>query len=381
MLRLNILVVIYLPVPIQMITPKTKRNVLRILPFGIIWLVFSLIYTILERGLLGEMSFYPTSHNQYIFSRNIIAIPVLATTFGTIIGILEILYFNRWFMHNSFTKKILYKSSIYLFIIVSLLVVIFLTTANEIPKTISSKYFWQGMWAFFKDYSFLGILTYIASIILMTQFYTEVSESMGTSLLRNFFLGKYYRPVEEERIFMFLDMKSSTQIAEKLGHVLYFQMLQQYFSDLTGPVIDYSGEIYQYAGDEMIVSWRLDKGLKHNACIQCFFAMKKSVLNKSAAYKEKYGLYPQFKAGLHCGKVTTGEIGTLKKEIIFTGDVLNATARIEGLCNTYGVDILLSESLVRQLEPSHYFKAKSVGKNILRGKDEQFELFTIQNYN
>ncbi|UUW08701.1 adenylate/guanylate cyclase domain-containing protein [Flavobacterium plurextorum] len=364
-----------------MITPRTKRNIVRILPFAIIWLVFSLIYTILEKGLLGGLKFYPSSHNQYNFGRNIIVIPLLASIFGTIIGILEILYINKWFSKNCFSKKILYKSSIYLVIILFLLLIIFLTTSNEMFTAISNEAFWQGMWAFFTDYSFLGILTYMASIIVMTQFYTEVSESMGTGLLSNFFLGKYYKPVEEERIFMFLDMKSSTQIAEKLGHVIYFEMLQEYFSDLTGPVIDYSGEIYQYAGDEMIISWRLEKGLKHNSCILCFFAMKESLLKKSAVYKMKYGLSPQFKAGLHCGKVTTGEIGILKKEIIFTGDVLNATARIEGLCNQYDADILISDALVQQLELSPCYKAESIGKNTLRGKDGQFELFTlIQNY-
>ena len=360
-----------------MITPKAKRNFIRILPFGIIWLVFSLIYTMLERGLLGHLKFYPSSHNQYIFARNIIAIPLLATIFGILTGILEILYFNKWFIHNSFTKKIVYKSSIYLFIILSLLIIIFLTTANEIPTSISHKDFWMGMWAFLIDYSFLAILTYIACIILIAQFYTEVSESMGTSLLSNFFLGKYYKPVEEERIFMFLDIRSSTQIAEKLGHVLYFQMLQQYFSNLTDPVIEHSGEIYQYAGDEMILSWPLKKGLKNNACIKCFFAMKESLIVQSACYIEKYGVLPQFKAGLHCGKVTTGEIGVLKKEIIFTGDVLNATARIEGLCNQYGVDILVSCDLLKKLDLSINYTIESVGKNTLRGKNEQFELFTL----
>lgn len=360
-----------------MITPRTKRNIIRILPFGIIWLVFSLIYTLIERGLLGNLNFYPSSHNQYIFGRNIIAIPLLATLFGTLTGMLEILYFNKWFIQNRFSKRILYKSSIYLVIILFLLIIIFLTTGNEMP-TLSNNHFWQGLWAFFTDYSFLGILTYIAIIILMAQFYTEVSESMGTSLLRNFFLGKYYKPVEEERIFMFLDMKSSTRIAEKLGHVLYFKMLQQYFSDLTGPVIDYAGEIYQYAGDEMIISWSLDKGLKNNACIQCFFAMKESLQGHSAGYKEKYGVSPQFKAGLHCGKVTTGEIGVLKKEIIFTGDVLNATARIEGLCNQYDVEILISGSLARQLDLIGSYTIKSVGTSILRGKEGQFELFTLK---
>ena len=127
----------------------------------------------------------------------------------------------------------------------------------------------------------------------------------------------------------------------------------------------------------MIISWKLQKGLKNNDCIRCFFAMKESLLDKSAGYMEKYGVSPQFKAGLHSGKVTTGEIGVLKKEIIFTGDVLNATARIEGLCNQYNVDILASDSLAQQLNLDPHYKVESVGKNILRGKDGEFELFTL----
>ena len=177
---------------------------------------------------------------------------------------------------------------------------------------------------------------------------------------------------------MFLDIKSSTHIAEKLGHIKYFQMLQEYFSDLSGPVIDYSFLIYQYAGDEIIISWKMQTGLKDNTCIKCFFAMKEAIMKRSAGYEEKYGLSPQFKAGLHCGKVTTGEIGVLKKEIIFTGDVLNVTARIEGLCNQFDVDILVSSMLVDQLDLKDSYSVESVGIHTLKGKDRQFELFTLK---
>ncbi|WP_243739786.1 adenylate/guanylate cyclase domain-containing protein [Flavobacterium chryseum] len=127
----------------------------------------------------------------------------------------------------------------------------------------------------------------------------------------------------------------------------------------------------------MIISRRLEKGVKNNTCIRCFFGMKESLMDKSVAYKEKYGLTPQFKAGLHCGKVTTGEIGVLKKEIMFTCDVLNTTARIEGLCNNYDLDILVSDSITDKLDLSLYSKVESVGKNTLTGKDVQFELFTL----
>ena len=75
---------------------------------------------------------------------------------------------------------------------------------------------------------------------------------------------------------MFLDMKSSTTIAGNLGHVKYFEMLREYYSVLSDPIVKYSGEIYQYVGDEIVVSWKLKRGLENNNCIQCFFALKEN---------------------------------------------------------------------------------------------------------
>jgi adenylate cyclase len=359
-----------------MLSPKTKRNILRIIPFGVIWLAFSIIYTLLEKGLLGDLDHYPSTGNPYNFERNILVTPIAALITGLFIGTLEIFYFNKWFAQKSFTRKILYKSAVYLAIIL-LFTIILSLAANfvELKTSVFNRQVWMNVWAFVSDYSFLGVLVYMVAAILVSQFYAEVSESIGHEALNNFFTGKYHNPIEEERIYMFLDMRSSTSIAEKLGHVKYFEMLREYYTDLSEPVIKYSGVIYQYAGDEMIVSWGLEKGLQNNNCIRCFFAMQSALSAEAEKYYEKFGLLPQFKAGFHCGRVTTGEIGTIKKEIVFTGDVLNTTARIQGLCNRYQVDILISDDLVKKLDKS--FKLKTMGENELRGRGEKMELFTI----
>ena len=211
----------------------------------------------------------------------------------------------------------------------------------------------------------------------VTLFYTEVSENLGQGVLNNFFRGKYHTPISEERIFMFLDIKSSTTIAENLGHVKYFQMLREYYSDLSIPIIKYSGEIYQYVGDEIVVTWKLKEGLRNNNCIQCFFGIKKAINKQIKKYNEKFGLVPEFKAGFHVGKVTTGEIGVIKKDIIFTGDVLNTTERIQELCKTYKVDILISDHLTKKLLLHSQFQIKELGESELRGRNEKIKLFTI----
>ena len=248
----------------------------------------------------------------------------------------------------------------------------------NLGTSIFDQQIWKNTWKFLSSVTFWSFQLYLAVMIVVSLFYSEVRDNLGMSVLYNFFVGKYHKPIQEERIFMFLDMKSSTTIAEKIGHVKYFEMLREYYSDLSDPIIQYYGEVYQYVGDEIIVSWKLKNGLQDNNCLKCFFAMKESIIDQSEKYQSKFGILPSFKAGFHYGQVTTGEIGVLKKEIIFSGDVLNTTARIQGQCNNYDVEILISDQLKNKMNIESEFQIRSQGINELRGRNEAIELFTIQ---
>jgi adenylate cyclase len=215
-------------------------------------------------------------------------------------------------------------------------------------------------------------------VIGIMLFFSEVSDNLGQGVLKNFLIGMYHKPREEERIFMFLDMKSSTTIAEKLGHVQYYKLLNDYYADITTAIIQTSGEIYQYVGDEIVVSWKLKHGLRNNNCLRCFFLIKEIFNRASEKYIKEYRMVPGFKAGLHYGKVTTGEIGVVKKEIIFTGDVLNTTARIQCTCNAYDVDILVSNDLLAKLKAEGQYVFSEIGECDLRGKDEKVKLQTVK---
>jgi class 3 adenylate cyclase len=360
-------------------SPKTKRNISRILPFGFIWLIFSFIYTQLEKGLLGDSAYYPATGNPYNFYSNLLITPKMAMVAGLLIGALEILYLNKAFSNKNFTKKIFYKTLIYLVVIFFFLVILtVLVNSLELDVSIFNKQVWSHVLVFIRIYAFFSVGLYIAITILVSQFYSEVSEKIGHGVLNNFFTGKYHTPKQEERIFMFLDMSSSTTIAEEFGHVKYFEMLKSYYADLSDAIVNHYGEIYQYVGDEIVVSWDPKRGLRDNNCIQCFFAMKRAIKKRKNKYINKFGLVPGFRAGFHIGKVTTGEIGVVKKEIIFTGDVLNTTSRIQGLCKTFNVDILISADLVKKLKPISHFQMKSLGESELRGREEKIELFTLQ---
>ncbi|TSD67712.1 hypothetical protein FFF34_010090 [Inquilinus sp. KBS0705] len=200
-----------------MLLHKTIRNVKRVIPFGVLWFIFSLIYTMLERGILGHLDHYPSTGVKYDFYAHIITFPIAGLIMGLFTGMLEIGLFGKWFIKMSFSKKVLVKSLIYLIIVVVFLITLTLINAIYYYQDNSLRSIITPGLAFFSDFGVISIILYVASIIVVTQVYAEFSQSIGTGTLSNFFLGKYHYPIEEERIFMFLDMKSSTTIAETWG--------------------------------------------------------------------------------------------------------------------------------------------------------------------
>ncbi len=361
------------------LSPIARINISRIIPFALIWLLFSFVYVLLERGLLGTLTFYPATGNPYHFASTVFITPATAFILGLLLGTIEILLLNKLFLRMSLSKKIVCKAAIYMAVNISILLIFTIVFhIIELKTSIFNEAVWRYTWLFFRNYAFWSVEVYIAAIIGVSLFYTEVSENLGQGVLNNFFTGKYHKPLEEERIFMFLDMKSSTTIAENLGHFRYFEMLKEYYSDLTSPIVKHAGEIYQYVGDEIVVSWKLRNGLLNNNCIYCFFAIQSAIRKQIRKYSDNFGFLPEFKAGFHSGKVITGEIGIVKKEIIFTGDVLNTTARIQGLCNNYEAGILISGRLMAQLDLSSQFHIQALGENALRCREEKIELFSVQ---
>ena len=179
---------------------------------------------------------------------------------------------------------------------------------------------------------------------------------------------------------MFLDMRSSTTIAEKIGNEKYFNLLNSLISDITSSILNNEGEIYQYVGDEIVISWSMKKGIRNGNCLRCFIEIQKKLVHLGTSYKKKYGLIPELKAGIHHGHVMAGEIGIIKKDIIYSGDVLNTTARIQGQCNQYGVDILISKETIDLIPNLKSYNLVPLGSIELRGKAIKIDLNTIKTH-
>jgi len=223
----------------------------------------------------------------------------------------------------------------------------------------------------------LIVLLYTGLVSALFSFIEQVSRKFGPGNLVKMLRGRYYRPREEQRIFMFLDLQSSTTHAERLGHVLYSRLIQDCFRDLA-VVLQNRAEVYQYVGDEAVLCWEMERGREDGNCLEAFFRFEAEIRSRADHYRELYGLVPTFKAGVNSGLVTVAEVGEIKREIAFHGDVLNTAARIQSKCNELERKLLVSAQLKDEMGDSPSFLFEPMGSVSLRGRAQSVSIYAVE---
>ena len=300
---------------------------------------------------------------------------IMGSALGFGFGILEIFIlssFQKLFSKLPFLITICSKALLYLLIIniFSGAIGLFVGLMNGL----GIDDFYKSMLS--KEQLVLSFYTLIIYVLL--SFYTQINLLLGEGVFFKFLVGRYRKPIEENRIFMFLDLKSSTTIAEKLGLEKYYDLLNDFFHEISEPVRATKAEVYQYVGDEVIFTWKTKEGIENSNCLNIFFKIQEKVNNKRAYYKEKYDVVPEFKAGLHYGSVISAQIGDIKREIIYNGDVLNTSARIQEQCNEFNKKLILSGELLNILDIKNEYVEDRLASIRLKGKERSIELFGIQ---
>lgn len=282
---------------------------------------------------------------------------------GSFIALNEVWHKGIDMRHMKFRTVVSFKSFLYFtFFIFIIILVISIQRSIAININLidyfNSSYFYNFIW----HEDLLAMIIYALSGTIIIIFINQISRKMGQGVLWNFISGKYHKAREEERIFMFMDLTNSTSLAEDLGDIDYNKLLNDFFFDITESIMSNYGEIYRYVGDEVVVSWRPNKGLKNAHCLRTFFDAKKAIHSNREKYLNSYGLVPTFTAGYHIGNVIVGEIGEIKSQISFIGNVMYETAEIEKSCKKNGVSALISEPLLSQIELPAIFTAQSESK-------------------
>jgi adenylate cyclase len=213
-------------------------------------------------------------------------------------------------------------------------------------------------------------------LFIFTQLAIEINEKYSPGVFFDIMLGRYLKPREESRIIMFLDLKDSTPIAEKLGHNEYFLFIRDFIFYTSAGIMKHNGRIYQYLGDEIVVWWP-DNKQNAKKCVQALLEIRKELNKNGERFRRRYGVIPEYKAGIHVGTVMVGQIGIIKKDLVMSGDAINTAARIRSACSEMNQKYMLSKEMNELLELKD-FQSENLGPIELKGKNQTVELFALK---
>ncbi len=359
------------------LSPSTAYKFRLVTGITILWVLagvlVELLYAVNYNPALRQFEFY------FIFGHNAgqhLLITAIGPLAGGLLGGSFIVFYQREKLKGkTYGQKLLLHSAIYiLYVCVCILIVGSIASLSAPSGTGFAEKFKSAVF----NLRVLRLLVTWYIIVILTIFFLDVSEKYGRGVLKRLLLGKYHHPLQEERVFLFLDLKSSTSIAEQIGDIAYFRMLKVFFQLATEAILNTRGEIYQYVGDEIIISWKTEEGYSRVNCLHCFSDIRRAIRANENRFREQFGVVPDFKAAIHAGRVTTGEIGVIKKEIVYSGDILNTTARIMSLCNQYGASLLVSEIIYRRLDGAKGYRFTWIDSPALRGKEQSTALYRVE---
>ena len=340
----------------------------KVLAFGIGWLVALVLWRIIRRfGVNVHLEIFNIPVSRLTVLISILCISVIT---GLIFGSMQYMY------EKYFTTSVSFKG----FLVRALLVhlVLMLGIYFSVYLVINATGVYQDV-PFLEFVSnplllvnlFYSILVNSAIILLI-----QINRLLGKGNLAKLVTGKFHTPREELRVFIFLDLKASTTIAEQLGHIKYSRFIQDCFHDIS--VVDqYRASIYQYVGDEVVLTWKIHQEDTLEDCIYAFFAYENRLKARADYYQQEYGVQPVFKAGLHLGPVTVVEVGNLKREIAHHGDTINVASRIQEQCNAFDRTLLISEEAFKRLKYLPEYSFENVGEFTLRGRKKSIQLYGV----
>jgi adenylate cyclase len=269
-----------------------------------------------------------------------------------------------WLGSLSFTADLVVRSAIYAAVIVPIQ---FFQLGGRIagtPLDPSQKNVWIAT-------------GYSVALLVLANLVFGIANIIGPRAFRNFITGRYHSPIEENRFVLFVDIAGSTGLAERLGGVGIHRFLDRTFRLLTVAVVDYRGEVLGYVGDEVIVTWQESSGAIDCRPLRCFMAMREELAHASNQMEREFGAAPRIRGSLHFGPVIIGEIGDVKRAIVFNGDVMNTTARLEELSRNVEGGFLASRAAMQRFNSAPPFPVHDLGQLPIRGRADGIDVVGI----
>jgi adenylate cyclase len=172
--------------------------------------------------------------------------------------------------------------------------------------------------------------------------------------------------VSHEICVLFSDIRSFTTRSEGQEPHETISLLNRYFEEMTEAVHANSGTVDKFIGDGLMAFFGAPNQLANPSANA--FSAAQEMLRRLAALNQQLAIegIPEIKIGigLHFGNAVIGHVGSASRhEYTAIGDVVNVSARLEGLSKSVGYTIVCSEEVHNNLEEEF----DALGSQLIKG--------------
>lgn len=190
-------------------------------------------------------------------------------------------------------------------------------------------------------------LTFSGCFSIAGFIYGLFDEYIGPGFFRTLLSGVYQRARERKRTILFIDLRNSTGISEKLPPGAFFQLINEFLNLIEMYTFYYDGRIYKYLGDGAILIWP-DTNDSAEKIIRLLGELDEELESGRSGFEERFGHQIRFTAGIHSGKVLEGGLGVIRKEIGYWGKNVNIAARLQGACKEHKAKWICSRAFLNE---------------------------------
>lgn len=184
------------------------------------------------------------------------------------------------------------------------------------------------------------------------------------------------RAESKELTVMFCDMRGFTRMSEQMAPAALQAFLNEVFSRLTDIISKHRGTVDKYMGDCVMAFWGAPVDMPDHAsrAVQAAMEMSAAVDDINIAHRLRGLPALGVGIGLNTGTMSVGDMGSAhRRSYTVIGDAVNLAARLEGLGEHYGIDIVASEATRLQ---SDAYLWQEVDRVRVKGKLQEVTIFT-----
>jgi two-component system sensor histidine kinase ChiS len=219
----------------------------------------------------------------------------------------------------------------------------------------------------------------------LTDYVTSISKTVKSFIPKEFLehldktditdlkLGDHAR---KKMTIFFSDIRSFTELSEKLSVEENFAFINSYLSRVVPVIREHGGFVDKYVGDAIMALFGGKNG--PDRAIQSAIAMNAKMVEYNS-HRAKVGYRPiSVGVGVHTGDLMLGVVGVSDRmENTVISDAVNLGSRLQAITKAFNIPLAISEQAFKELDDPGIYKYRFIGKVKVRGKAEPISVFEI----